>query len=309
MARTPKTQPTLDTADADINQEAVSGAMGAMRDQAQEDLAELLDLAGDVKAIHMADVTAKFCAAAQIQLFKKVRESKKIKDLPIRDLEGNLRRAQTLEEFCPLAFGRSYRSMMDAEEKFDLLGEASYEAASRLGLNRSALRSCRALPPEQLETVRLAISNGSSKAEVLSVIEDLAEKVQTTQAQVLELKAEKDATDHLVETKNKTIDKLQRQLKQIDKLPPDEALALVLQEASDIQSETQGMVRGHLRQALIALHNRSEDQTLFMAGMVGQIMSDLVMLRDEFNLPEVGGKPEWEAWAEKNGASTAGKAN
>lgn len=208
----------------------------------------------------------------------------------------------------PELFGRTYQSMLDAEERYDLLGNEAYETAGRLRLNSSALRAARALPPEKLETVRLAISNGSSKAEVLSVIEDLAEKVQKAESEVEEVRAELKASEEVLVAKNKAIDRLQRQLKQIEKLPPEEAEALVLKEAADIQAETQGMVRGHLRQALIALQNLPEDQTLFMAGMVGQVMSDLVLLRDEFNLPEVGGKPEWEKWAEKTGATT-GKAN
>ena len=309
MPRPPKTQPAIDTADAGINQESVSGAMVAMRDQAQEDFIELLDLAGGVQAYQAMQLVKSFASAAQVQLFKRIRESKQIKHLPIRTPEGGVKTFDSIRDACPELFGRTYQSMLDAEERYDLLGNEAYEAASRLRLNSSALRAARALPPEKLEIVRLAIGTGSSKADVLSVIEDLAEKVQATEAQVTELQAEKEASDHLVEAKNKTIDKLQRQLKQIEKLPPDAAEALVLKEAADIQSETPGMVRGHLRQALIALQNLPEDQTLFMAGMVGQVMSDLVALRDEFSLPEVGGKPEWEKWAEKNGASTAGKAN
>ena len=42
-----------------------------------------------------------------------------------------------------------------------------------------------------------------------------------------------------------------------------------------------------------------------MAGMVGQLISELAALRDEFNLPEVGGTPDWEKWASAQSADTA----
>lgn len=291
MARTPKNIEVQDANDESINQPAVASAMDLMREQAQEDLVELLDLAGDVKAIHMAEVTVKFCAAAQIQLFKRIRESKKIKDLPLRDADGNLRRAQTMEEFCPLAFGRSYRAMMDAEEKFDLLGQEAYEAAGRLGLNRAALRLTRSLPPEKLEIVRAAIGSGSTKAEVLSVIEDLAEKVQQAEAATLEAKAELKASEEVLATKNKTIDRLQRDLKRIEKLPPDEQLAGLKKEATAIAADAEGAILGGLRQALLAINDRDSGEYAqhgtFMAGLVGQVQARLNALREEFNLPDV----------------------
>lgn len=52
--------------------------------------------------------------------------------------------AGNLEEFCRRVFGRSYNKMLEEQQNFMALGEESYEAASRLGLNRSALSAARA---------------------------------------------------------------------------------------------------------------------------------------------------------------------
>ena len=289
MARKPNTHAVIDTADTGINTDAVAGAMDAMRDQAQEDLVELLDLAGDVRAIQMADWTQNILRAAKVRLFDRVRESKKIKDLPIKTPAG-LRRAKDIGEFCQLAFGRSYTVMFEASQSLEALGEEAYDTASRLGLNRSALRAARALPPESLETVRLAISNGSSKAEVLSVIEDLAEKIQKAESEAADLRAEREADEQVRGDLRKKIDRLERDKKRIEQLPPDEKLVLAQKDATDAMNLAAGSVDGVMRKAFNALQDLGQggaEHNLFMAGLVAQVQAALNGLRSEFRLAEV----------------------
>lgn len=264
--------------------------MGVMRDQAQEDQLELLELAGDVGALRALELTRSLVAAATVRVFQKVRESKKIKDLPVRQPDGSVAMATNLDDFCRLAFGKNRAVMFEASETLEALGDDAYEAASRLGLNRSALRAARALPPEKLEVVRTAIGSGSTKAEVLSVIEDLAEKAQQAEAATAEAKAELKASEEVLASKNKTIDKLQRDLKRIEKLPPDEQLAGLKKEATAIATEAEAFIIGGLRQALLAVGNHDEGRGLhgvFMAGLIGQVQAQLAALREEFNLPDV----------------------
>ena len=96
---------------------------------------------------------------------------------------------------------------------------------------------------------------------------------------------------------------LHEEARMIKRLKPAEELKRTQREASDIQAEIMGLIQGNLRRALIALNNCEGDQSLFMAGMVGQLTSELADLRDEFSLPEVGGTPEWERWAQAQGAA------
>ncbi|MEG0051659.1 MAG: hypothetical protein RR715_00205 [Comamonas sp.] len=151
------------------------------------------------------------------------------------------------------------------------------------------------------------------------VLENLAEmddidrlSASELRARLRETKAEKEATDQLLEKKNNRIDQLERAQERISKVPADKALASLRQEATILLSETQGMVQGRLRAALLALNDAAdaEGKSLFMAGMVGQLMADLVALRDEFNLPDVmgDGRPEYLRWAEKNGATQGAEA-
>ncbi len=307
MARTPKNIEVQDVNDESIDQAAVASAMDVMRDQAQEEQLELLELASDVGALRALEFTRNMVAAATIRLFQKVSDSKKIKDLPIRQPDGSVATATNLDEFCRLAFGKPRSAMFEASATLEALGEQAYEAASRLGLNRSSLRAARALPSEKLEVVRLAIEGGSTKAEVLSVIEDLAEKAQQAEAAAAEAKAELKASEEVLAAKNKTIDRLQRDLKRIEKLPPDEQLAGIKKEAIGLQSETIGLVRGGLRQALIKLNDAPDDasKVAFMAALVGAVYVELDALREEFglSLAAVDTTPEWERWANAQGTN------
>jgi hypothetical protein len=100
---------------------------------------------------------------------------------------------------------------------------------------------------------------------------------------------------------------LHEEARLIKRLPASEELKRTQREAANIQAEAMGLIQGGVRHALIALNSCEQDQSLFMAGMVGQLISELATLRDEFSLPEVGGTPEWERWAQAQGA--AAKAN
>ena len=208
-AKNTEVDPLIDPA---IDQEKMTDAMQAMRQQAQEDAAELTDLARAIGAMQAFDLVGKFASASQVATFKVIRNSGRIKDLPIRTPDGRVATCDSMRDACPLLFGRSYDTMLREEDGYNLLGEQAYEAASRLGLSRSVLRMARTLPAEKLEVVRNAISSGSAKAEVLAVIEDLAEKVQKAEDTTAETKAEVAAKEKLLADKNQQIDSLRTEL-------------------------------------------------------------------------------------------------
>lgn len=89
-------------------------------------------------------------------------------------------------------------------------------------------------------------------------------------------------------------------------LPPDKVLLELQQGATKIANEAVGLVRGSLRQAVIAVRNHGdEDHTPFLAGLVGQLQADLAALREEFGLPDTSTAADRELAAEV--AQWAGK--
>ena len=210
--------------------------------------------------------------------------------------------ATTVDEFCRLVFGKPRTAMVEASESLEALGETAYELASRLGLNRNAMRAARALPPEKLEVVRLAISNGGTKADVLSVIEDLAEKAEEATKQVEDAKAEIEAKEQLLADKNRSIDKLKAAQKRIQVATLDEQLTDLKKEATALAADAEGAVVGGLRQALLALSARTDGedghQKVFMAGLIGQVQAQLSALREEFDLPDTSNAAEQQLAAD-----------
>ncbi len=97
---------------------------------------------------------------------------------------------------------------------------------------------------------------------------------------------------------------LHEEARLVKRLKPDEALTKIKTEATVAVDESLGMVRGRLRQALLALNDAADhpSKTTFMAGLVAQVQAEVAALRDEFNLPDMAddGVPEWQRWAEAN---------
>ena len=126
--------------------------------------------------------------------------------------------------------------------------------------------------------------------------------VKELRAAVRKERADLKATEDVLVTKNKTIDKLQRDVKRIEKLPPDEQLNLIKKEAIAIASDAEAAVLGGLRQALLKLNDHDGGEYakhgVFMAGLVGQVQAQLNALREEFNLPDVSSADAQQLTAE-----------
>lgn len=108
--------------------------------------------------------------------------------------------------------------------------------------------------------------------------------------------ADREANDKLLANKNSQIDKLSRH---IEKSTPDHVLLELQKESTALMNDALGCIRGQIRQAFIALGNHSEDDnSLFMAGLVGQLQADLNALREEFQLPDISTAAQQELAAE-----------
>lgn len=309
-ARFPKKTPVAadvqDVADKSIDQERFAADMAQMQ--------------ADAGALTLAQAQrASSVRAVALQLGYQLPMDHIDPDLIQRDISSNMRRSV---EAC-LEVGRGLRVLKEAcehgdfVERLDDLGVDRYVAARFMQAavkfsnvptsahltkaigTQSKLLEMLILDDGQLEELALTGQTGE-----LSLDDVATMSVKELRAALRETRAEKDAGDQLLEKKNAKIDQLERAQKRIAKLPPDEALAKTKNEATTILSETLGLVRGGLRQALIALNDAPDEASkqAFMAGLVGAVIVELNGLRDEFNLPETAGDgtPEWERWAKAN---------
>ena len=279
----------IDLVDPALDQDKINGAMAHMRTEASD-----LVLA---QSQHEATVRA---VAAQVgyQLPADFTDP----DLIQRDISANMRRSV---EAC-LEVGRGLAVLKAAcdhgqfTSRLDVLGIDKHVAArfmqsalkfSKLPTsatlraigNQSKLFEMLVLDDEQLEELELTGQTGELQLDAVATM-----SVKELRAALREERQEREADKSLLDTKNKKIDQLQREVRRIAKLPPDEELTATMKEAAAVTMDALGAIRGGMRHALIAIKNASaDDQSVLMAGLLGQLQAELTLLREEFNLPDV----------------------
>lgn len=147
-------------------------------------------------------------------------------------------------------------------------------------LGKTKLLEMLILDNEQLEELELTGQTGELALDDVATM-----SVKELRAKLREAKLEKDATEKLLATKDANFNKL---LRKIQKSTPDEVLLDIQKEATALMNDALGCVRGQIRQAFWAIKNHTtDDHSIFMAGLLGQLQADVSALREEFNLPDV----------------------
>ncbi len=146
-----------------------------------------------------------------------------------------------------------------------------------------------------LDDEQLADLTDLGKTGELALDDVATMSVSQLRAAVREERAERRADKEIDAKKQARIDKLERDLARVKKLPADAQLKLLKQEATSIANDAEVAILGGLRQALIALHEHAPNQhDVFMAGLVGQVQAQLTSLRSEFALPDVSAAADAE---------------
>lgn len=141
-------------------------------------------------------------------------------------------------------------------------------------------------------------------------VRELRSALRKSNAEIAEHVAEKAATEKLLAHKNAKIDEYSRQ---IERATPDDVLAGLHRELSDIMSEAVVAVQGQLRQGFVAVtrHHESHggDSRQVLSGYVAQLQQHLHALRDEFMLEsgvsDADGIPAWQKWANEQDSTIA----
>lgn len=180
---------------------------------------------------------------------------------------------------------RTAQVVMQAAAKYLLNPKLEAKAQTFALLGKSKLFELMTQPDDDLAFLA---DGGTLVGKTLDEIDAMS--VRELKAALLESRAERKASQELLDKKNQKIDQLERAQKRIAKLPPDQALADLKKEASSITADAEGAILGGLRQALVAINNHGDERgmhNVYMAGLVGQVQVQLNALRQEFNLPDV----------------------
>lgn len=301
MTRGRKPLPPAEIVEPDLDQERIDNAMAVMQ---QTEADKLL-----AQSQHEAAVRA---VAAQIgyQLPADCADP----DLIQRDISANMRR--TIESMIEI--GRGLIVLREACEhgefmaRLEVLGfepraAQRYMQVVRKFANASTsthllkaagaqtkLLEMLVLDDEQIEELELTGQTGELKLDDIATM-----SVKELRAALREARADNQADKELLAEKNQLLDAERAKSKRIQTLPPDEVLAELQAESTRIHNDIHGAIVGQLRQALIALDKHGAERgegpaVAFMGGLVAQLQTDLVALRDEFGLPDVDrGEVAW----------------
>ncbi|ADU63428.1 MAG: hypothetical protein KUA35_10330 [Pseudodesulfovibrio sp.] len=218
-------QGTLAIPEAELMQVQNSAAVAAQA---------VMDVEGVLRDLGRLDATLFYANVADsmlVQIFEKVKKEKAYKKLHYFDEAKNLRQFQTLEEFCEIKLGKSYRRLQELSQHMQALGSDLYESAERIGFRNRDYRALKALPPEDQAVVKQALES-ESKDEVLDILQDLAARHQSENEAARKerenLTADLEARSRLLEDKAKRLQTTEEELYKLKSLPPDANLELKL---------------------------------------------------------------------------------
>lgn len=307
---------------------AAADALPAMHDAMDEVLAAGIDL-GRLEAM---DFIATVANSASLAIYENVKKSKGWRLLRNpKSCDG--RNFESLEEFCEVKLGKSYRRLQELSAAKGLIGQEAFEQAERLGLRQRDYNAIKTLPAPDQELVRRAVEEAQSRDEVLDLLQELAAR-HAKEKQTLA--AEHQATQALLADKSEAllrradeVERLQSDLRLIKTAPPDKVVQKLLEEAGIHLETAKGAIGGVVRASVQALmeHSfthageRGQAARQEAARMLGELMAELRKLRDEFAVPGVNAaigaaagngarssadeRPEWQRWADQEEASAA----
>ena len=251
----------------------------------------------DIGRLEALDFVATIATSALLSIFENVKKSKGWRLM--RDpRSGDGRHFASLDEFCEIKLGKSYRRFRELAANRVVIGQEVFEQAERIGLRQVDYNAIKALPAPDQELVRRAVEESKSRDEVLDLLQELAarhgQEKQALTKQVDELKAEADATSQLLADKNKALDKAKAAARRIANAPLEEQVAEELAEVNKRFHGALGYVRGDLRLGFQKLFDREQagdaepgSYRQVMAGYVREIEHELAVLKGDFFLYDV----------------------
>ena len=248
----------------------------------------------DIGRLEALDFVATISTSALLSIFENVKKSKGWRLM--RDpRSGDGRYFASLDEFCEIKLGKSYRRFRELAANRVVIGQEAFEQAERIGLRQVDYNAIKALPAPDQELVRRAVEDSKSRDDVLDLLQELAarhgQEKQALTKQVDELKAEADATSQLLADKNKALDKAKAAARRIANAPLEEQVAEELAEVNKRFHTALAYVRGDLRLGFQKLFERESagdaepgSHRQVMAGYVREIEHELAVLKSDFFL-------------------------
>lgn len=310
MARTPKT-PTAPAEAPKLNETALAtlDAAPAQLAAAQDAMDEVLAAGIDLGRLEAMDFVATVANSAILAIYENVKKSKAWRLL--RNLKnGDGRHFESLDEFCEVKLGKSYKRLRELALNRNVLGQEAFEQAERLGLHQRDYNAIKALPAPDQELVRRAVEEATTREQVLDVLHELAVRTAQEKAALQEeLQDANDQVESLAEDKRALVNEkeaLRKQARRLAQATPDEVATHHRAGVEKLALDVAGIVNGPLREGLENLRDHAEasgiSQDAWMAGQLQQLASALRSIAGRLGVDLVDS--ERPAWMEDMTAPT-----
>lgn len=307
MARKPTTI-TPPAAEPALNETALATLETAPRQLAvaHEAMDEVLAAGIDLGRLEAMDFVATVANSAILAIYENVKKSKAWRLLR-NPQSGNGCHFESLEEFCEVKLGKSYRRMRQLAADRNVLGQEAFEQAERLGLRHRDYDAIKALPAPEQELVRRAVEEATTREQVLDVLHDLAARnVQREAALQAELQDARDQAEELAASKKvveNTVADLRKQARRLAQATPDEVAADLRAQVMDAVKTIEADIRGPLGDGLEQLMTHGEEtghgQMAWVKGQLEAVLERLKTVAGRMGIELVADsdKPAWLAGA------------
>ncbi|MCO5354215.1 hypothetical protein [Acidovorax kalamii] len=314
MARTP-TKTTPPAAEPTLNETALATLEAAPRQLAvaHEAMDEVLAAGIDLGRLEAMDFVATVANSAILAIYENVKKSKAWRLLR-NPKSGDGRQFESLDEFCEVKLGKSYKRMRELALNRNILGEEAFEQAERLGLHQRDYNAIKALPAPDQELVRRAVEEATTREQVLDVLHDLAARtVQREAALQNELQDARDQAEELAASKKVvegTVADLRKQARRLAQATPDEVAADLRGQVLEVMKTIEADLRGPLADGLEQLMTHGEEtghgQLAWVKGQLEAVLERLKTVAGRVGVELVAdsGKPAWLAGASIPGVTT-----
>ena len=176
---------------------------------------EVLAAGIDIGRLEAMDFVATIATSAMLAVFENVKKSKAWKHLRNHQ-SGDGRHFDSLEEFCDVKFGKSYRRLRELSANRNLIGQEAFEQAERIGLRQVDYNAIKALPAPKQELIKEALAEGATKEDLQRALRELAaadqKEIETLMARAEKAEEAAESAEQQIARKDNKINELDRKL-------------------------------------------------------------------------------------------------
>lgn len=178
----------------------------------QSNMDEVLAAGIDLGRIEALNFVATVANSAILPIYENAKKSKAWQFMR----NGDGRHFESLEEFCEVKLGKSYRRLRELSANRNAIGQEAFEQAEKLGLRQVDYNAIKALPAPKQEMIKEALAEGADLETVTRALRQLAaedqREIDALTKELAEAQDNYEAQGAVIKKKDEKLNSLEKQL-------------------------------------------------------------------------------------------------